>query len=772
VISLDIRTLSFIAMLTSVLLAAGLLLVNRIIANDPSLRLWSRGATLCSAGYILFVARGAVPDLFSIVVANTLLILGTGWLYLGNRQYFDLRRERPWYWVMAAVGAAAIFYFTYLAPSLPARIVVLSVATASILLPSAVVMVRSGDSSDRSVRWFVAGAYFAVAVFLSMRAVVTPFSAPGSDFMAVVSPIQTLSLVFGIGFNVALAIGLPLLVSGRMQRRLIENEAHLNSILENASVGITFVRDRCQIWTNRGMCDLLGYTAKEMANQNTRMFYVTQQAYEQLGKEADVVLASGARYTTEQQMMRRDGRTIWMRISGKSVASDHSTNGSIWVFEEITDRKQAEAQLYETLIFNEAILHNSPVAMGVYRGSGQCVLANQAYATLVGATRDQLLEQNFRAIPTWQQSGLLDDCLATLADGNQRQREGHVTTSFRKEIWVESIVSRTTLHGELHLLAQFFDRTEQKHNEDALRESEDRLAMALDATALSIWDIDFRTDIVHLDRQWARMMEGVPGVTIITGRELTSLTHPDDVERAVTASLNAIKGASDHFQAESRLETASGNWKWIKCSGKVVERDTDGRAVRAIGTNLDVTERRTADEKIRELAYYDTVTNLPNRRLMLDRLNQALAQSKRSGDSLAVMFLDLDHFKHINDTLGHDAGDEVLKTVAGFLVGCVRTGDTVSRQGGDEFVIVLTKIRVPADASCVAEKILKVLQQPVRISDQELKLTVSIGVSVYPLNGIDDAHDLVRKADIAMYAAKKAGRNRYRIFETDKITVE
>ncbi|MEN6584632.1 MAG: diguanylate cyclase [Sulfuricella sp.] len=195
------------------------------------------------------------------------------------------------------------------------------------------------------------------------------------------------------------------------------------------------------------------------------------------------------------------------------------------------------------------------------------------------------------------------------------------------------------------------------------------------------------------------------------------------------------------------------------------------RYVSSRSTVFDITERkgieralRESEEQIRQLAYYDTLTGLPNRRLLMDRLSHALAQAGRHQLALAVMFMDLDHFKQINDTWGHDTGDELLRVVATRLAACVRSGDTVSRQGGDEFVIVLSEIAHPQDAALVADNILKSLSEPIAAHEQMLRITTSIGIAIYPSNGTDDALELMKKADTAMYAAKKAGRNGYRFY--------
>lgn len=191
----------------------------------------------------------------------------------------------------------------------------------------------------------------------------------------------------------------------------------------------------------------------------------------------------------------------------------------------------------------------------------------------------------------------------------------------------------------------------------------------------------------------------------------------------------------------------------------------EGKVVGSVVAFRDVTERMHNREEIRRLAYYDTLTDLPNRRLLLDQFNHALAQARRFKRSLAVMFMDLDRFKEINDTLGHDVGDELLKVVAERMTACVRSGDTVARQGGDEFVILLAEIAHPEDATRVADKLLAALSEPVPVAEHELHITGSIGIAISLNDGTDDAQELMKQADIAMYSAKQKGRNQYCVYE-------
>ncbi len=180
---------------------------------------------------------------------------------------------------------------------------------------------------------------------------------------------------------------------------------------------------------------------------------------------------------------------------------------------------------------------------------------------------------------------------------------------------------------------------------------------------------------------------------------------------------------------------------------------------RWVGTAI---ERQQWEEEVRQLAYYDSLTGLPNRRLLLDRLELALAQARRQKRALAVMFLDLDNFKQVNDALGHDAGDQLLREVARRLKACVREGDTVARQGGDEFIIVLSEIGAPEDAVRVAEKIRDALVRPIAAGGDYRVTTVSIGIAIRPRHGRDGVPELMKKADEAMYAAKQGGRDAYR----------
>lgn len=235
-------------------------------------------------------------------------------------------------------------------------------------------------------------------------------------------------------------------------------------------------------------------------------------------------------------------------------------------------------------------------------------------------------------------------------------------------------------------------------------------------------------------------------------------------ERALRESEERFRNTLEH--APIGIMAASLNGRFIEVNQAICDLLGYSREELLKLSFMDIThpdDKEKTRENVRKLLDGEI-----GGRLQMNRLEQALVQAKRHGRSLAVMFLDLDRFKEINDTLGHDVGDELLRIMAARLETCVRGGDTVSRQGGDEFVIVLPEIARQQDATLVAEKILKLLSDPVAIQGRGMKITTSIGIAVYPDDCADDATSLMKKADIAMYRAKEAGRNTFRFYSAEE----
>jgi diguanylate cyclase (GGDEF)-like protein/PAS domain S-box-containing protein len=297
---------------------------------------------------------------------------------------------------------------------------------------------------------------------------------------------------------------------------------------------------------------------------------------------------------------------------------------------------------------------------------------------------------------------------------------------------------------------------ERMQTEEALRESEERFRSILEFAPIGM-------AVESLEGKFVLVNRALCEIVGYEKNELESMafqeiTHPDDLDANLANTQLMLNGSANFYQTEKRYIRKDQQVVWVQVTISI-QRDSSATPLYFIAQIEDISERKRDLEQIHQLAYYDALTKLPNRRLLKDRLNQALSQAKRFDRSLALMFLDLDNFKLVNDTLGHDAGDELLKIIAGRLLTCVRSGDTVCRQGGDEFIIVLPEIAHPLDAELVADKIIKAINDPIYIQEIELHVTTSIGIAVYPVNGVDDAKALMKKADIAMYETKNKGRN-------------
>lgn len=304
------------------------------------------------------------------------------------------------------------------------------------------------------------------------------------------------------------------------------------------------------------------------------------------------------------------------------------------------------------------------------------------------------------------------------------------------------------------------DVTERKKTEKALRASEERYRLLFERNLAGVYRSTVSGELLDCNESFARIL-GYNSREELLHRPITDLyPNPSDRETFVFR-LDDQKVLSNY---ENRLKRKDGSLLWVLENSTMIPGDPPDSWI-IEGTLVDITDRKNAEQQISYQAYHDALTDLPNRNLFGDRLNQALAHAVRHGEGLAVLFLDLDHFKIINDTLGHSVGDWLLKEVSERLRKSVREVDTVARLGGDEFILLLPGIKNSEDAARVAEKILEVIDQPLHYNENELYITTSIGISLCPGDGMD-SETLVRSADNAMYRAKELGRNNYQLSST------
>ncbi len=306
------------------------------------------------------------------------------------------------------------------------------------------------------------------------------------------------------------------------------------------------------------------------------------------------------------------------------------------------------------------------------------------------------------------------------------------------------------------------DVSERTRADAALRQSVARFHAVARATGDVVWDWDLTSNAIWWNDNFQVRFGHSSGDTTPPLEAWANRIHPEDRDRVVADVQATIASTSDIWSDEYRFRRSDGTYADVFDRGSLL-RDESGRGIRMIGAIQDITDRKMAEQRIRYLATYDGLTGLPNRELIQDRIVQAIAHSRRTGRQLALLYLDLDRFKVLNDGFGHPFGDVVLKAIADRLRSLVREGDTVSRRGGDEFLILLTDLSNTTDAYLVAQKIIDNLDQPLEVQERTVHLSGSIGVSVFPQDG-DSADVLIDNADVAMYRAKDLGRNIFQFF--------
>lgn len=413
--------------------------------------------------------------------------------------------------------------------------------------------------------------------------------------------------------------------------------------------------------------------------------------------------------------------------------------------------------------YAESVFASIPNGLVVLSADFTVLSANRAFLRRFGLDESGVHGRNLLSIVA---ADGLETWLCEVRDSGQAVRDLLLEMELTGE--PSRVPVRVTLTGmrpgeedddeESRLLVILEDMTEQARLERALTESETTLLHAQEVAHIGSWWLDIGTGALEWSPEVFRIF-GVPRGTAMTYETFLACIHPDDREMVDAVWQAALKGASYHLQ--HRIDIP-GETRWVE-ERAAIEFDSNRQPVRAVGTVLDITERKAAQARIENLAFYDTLTGLPNRALFMDRLKHELAVAERHGRQLSLLFLDLDRFKEINDTLGHDAGDRVLVEVARLLRRSLRAEETLARLSGDEFVVIAADA---ADtATRIAERITHGLASPIQINGQGFTVSSSIGIAIFPEDG-RSAADLLKHADIAMYRAKGDGGG-YRFYRAE-----
>lgn len=481
---------------------------------------------------------------------------------------------------------------------------------------------------------------------------------------------------------------------------------------------------------------------------------------------------AGGRFVVDLRYLDAGGGWRWVQGRGQVVGRDAAgaplrmMGTHTDIHEARTAQEEARA-LYERL--NKIAAH-VPGVVYQYRlwpdGRSAFPYASEGMRAIYGVAPEAVAEDASAVF-----SVIHEDDLARVGESIRRSAERLAV--WRDEyrvhrpdgtlIWVEGEASPEALEDG-SILWHGYIRDVTDHKALALAQAADRqrLGNILWGTGVGTWEWNVQTGEARFNERWAEMigysLAELAPVGIHTWQRFA---HPDDLAASAERLAEHFSGAADTYECEARMHHRDGHWIWVLDRGRVVSRTADGRPEWMAGTHLDITARKTAELRLQHLAHHDPLTGLPTRSLLADRLHHAMAQAHRRDDLLAVAYVDLDGFKTINDSYGHEAGDLLLKTVASRMVGCVREGDTVARIGGDEFVVLLTDLAQRADAAPLVERLLAVCADPVELGLQVMQVSCSIGVVFFGRGDQTGVDELLRQADQAMYRAKQRGRNRW-----------
>jgi len=558
------------------------------------------------------------------------------------------------------------------------------------------------------------------------------------------------------------------------------------TVLEHAPVGIVVTLPHLVRSCNPRMAAMLGYSAEELTNIDPVGLFAVPGQYQGFIDAAVEVLSSGGLYEGELQLRHRDGSLLWCRISAKAVDVRAREAGTVWIVEDITAKRQALTEI-------QAIMTNADV--GIFFTRERVITrCNGCFAAMFGYGESEVLGRSTRMMYADEQSWaeLGRHAYGVLAGGTSFRAEFVMVRKDGSPMWV-GIMGYPVNPGALGqgtMIWMIEDRSDRKLAEESLRNALMENQAILDNAVLGVAVVEHGRTL-RCNRKMAELFGCRDGA--IADQWVRDLYPDAESWKAARTRVDADFLAGRVHTSEHRLVRRDGSGFWARLSGRPFDlARPEGRSVwlvddvtaqheaaealrrardelevrvqeRTAELRAEVVERRQAEARVHHMAYHDALTGLPNRALLAERLDRALLAARRDGRRLALMFLDLDRFKTINDSLGHATGDHLLREVAQRLCRVVRASDTVARLGGDEFVVLVPGVRASEECTLVGDKILEALAEPVRFEGRSLHISTSIGICLYPDDGID-VDSLMRKADAAMYQAKAAGRNNYQFY--------
>ncbi len=546
----------------------------------------------------------------------------------------------------------------------------------------------------------------------------------------------------------------------KAERALTESEERFRRLVELAPDAILVHQSGLIVYSNRQAQVMLGAKKPNDLIGRAIIDIIDPSYHDLVAKRLRLLARHEQLPLVEMRLHRLDGGIVEVESTmGPTSYSGHRAMQSVW--RDVTDRKRAEADTRAAKAHYQAVARSTPDALIAFDEEGMIVSWNEGAKAIYGYDEEEVTGSSLSRLIPERYHAVNAAWVKRLAHDKGRHNftgkpiEAHGLRRNGEEFPVEFSVGRWREGGRNFFSVSARDISKRKQSEEKLRQ----LSQAVEQSPTDVVITDALGVIQYVNPRFSQLT-GYAASEVIGKKP--SILKSGRTAAALYDSLWSTISAGKEWRGELLNRKKDGTLFWEHAIISPI-RDADGVITHYVSVKEDISIRKEYEERLVKQANYDALTGLPNRVLAMDRLKQAVAQAQRYGRKVALMMLDLDDFKKVNDTLGHAAGDLLLKEASLRLVDCLREGDTVARLGGDEFVVLLPDLTDIGSSEVVAEKILTVCNQPFDVGGHEVYIAGSIGIALFP----DDERDpilLMRNADAAMYRAKREGKGVFRYF--------
>ncbi|MDP1733568.1 MAG: PAS domain S-box protein [Sulfuritalea sp.] len=564
------------------------------------------------------------------------------------------------------------------------------------------------------------------------------------------------------------------------EEALARNAREYALIFDNALIGIAYMRGRVFLRCNRNMEEIFGFQSGGLTGKTSRVLFASDDDWEATGLRIQAAVREAESFAGEILYRKLDGTPVWALVNGQPIAEG---DGQVWIWtlQDITRRRQAEealrqshdemeqrvaertAEVSQQLHFMEQLIEAIPGPVFYKDREGRHLGCNQRFADFLGKPRSEVIGTTIHDIAPADladRAWTVDEELFNNPGSRVYEAQVQSVSGERLDVMVQKATFANPDGSVGGLIGAMFDITERKRMEERMQQAATVFDSSEEGIIIAAPDATF----IAVNRAFSEITGWAEEEVL--GRQATILRSDRD-ERALYHDMFATMGATGRWRGEIWFKRKDNSQFPASLTVSTI-KNAAGSLNHYVAVFSDITEIKRANELLDHQAHHDHLTGLPNRLLLEDRLHGALLRAQREQSQVALLFVDLDRFKNINDSLGHHVGDRVLCDVAQRFRALTRESDTVARLGGDEFLIIMEGIHDPGVASRIADKILDDLRHNPVTLEQEFFVGASIGISLFPQDGQDSA-TLLKHADAAMYRAKERGRNTYEFF-SDELT--